>query len=159
MRQNSRLSRLLHVLLHMAESDGPLTSDAIARMLRSNPAVIRRIMAGLRNAGYVRSEKGHGGGWTLARPLSDMTLLDIHAALGEPELFAVGLADPEPKCLVEQAVNAAVSGALQEAEEALLTRFGEVRLSDIADDFRARYATAKGQPGAECGSGAQSPAE
>ncbi len=141
MRQDSRLSRLLHVLLHMAEAEGPLTSDTIARMLGSNPAVVRRIMAGLRDGGYVISEKGHGGGWTLTRPLSEITLLDVHRALGDPELFAFGLANPAPKCLVEQAVNATMRQALDEAEETLLKRFGEVRLSDIDEDFRARFAT------------------
>ncbi len=141
MRQDSRLSRLLHVLLHMAEADGPLTSNRISKMLGSNPAVVRRIMAGLRDAGYVVSEKGHGGGWTLARPLSEITLLDVHRALGTPELFAFGLANPTPQCLVEQAVNATMRQALDMAEKALLKRFGEVRLSDIDDDFRALYAT------------------
>ncbi|HYE44453.1 MAG TPA: Rrf2 family transcriptional regulator, partial [Caulobacter sp.] len=62
MRKDSRLSRMLHVLLHMAQRHEPMTSDAIAQMLGTNPAVVRRTMAGLRDAGYVRSEKGHGGG-------------------------------------------------------------------------------------------------
>lgn len=138
MRQDSRLSRLLHVLLHMAEADGPITSNAIAAMLDSNPALVRRIMAGLREAGYVRSEKGHGGGWSLARPLSDITLLDVYAALDRPGIFAFGLANPTPACLVEQAVNSAMSDALDEAQQALLTRFADIRLSDIDSDYRAR---------------------
>ena len=62
MRPNSQLSGILHVLLHMAEHDGPVTSEALAAMMQTNPVVIRRIMAGLRDSGYVRSEKGHGGG-------------------------------------------------------------------------------------------------
>ena len=33
MRSDSRLSRMLHVLIHMQGSDGPLTSETIARML------------------------------------------------------------------------------------------------------------------------------
>jgi len=138
MRQDSRLSRLLHVLLHMAETDGPITSDTIAGMLGSNPALVRRMMATLREGGYVRSEKGHGGGWTLARPLSDITLLDVHSALDRPGVFAFGLADPTAKCLVEQAVNAAMSEALDSAQETLLRRFADIRLSDIAADYRQR---------------------
>lgn len=141
MRQDSRLSRLLHVLLHMAEADGPITSDAIAAMLESNPALVRRIMAGLRETGYVRSEKGHGGGWSLTRPLSDITLLDVHAALGRPAIFAFGLANPAPECLVEQAVNGAMSEALEDAQKTLLARFADIRLSDIDADYRARLKT------------------
>ena len=66
MRCDCRLSGVLHVLLHMAEQQGPVTSEVLAKAMDTNPVVIRRIMAGLRDRGYVRSEKGHGGGWTLA---------------------------------------------------------------------------------------------
>jgi DNA-binding IscR family transcriptional regulator len=64
MRRDSRLSGVLHVLLHMAEQDGPVTSEVMAKAMTTNPVVIRRLMAGLRDAGYVRAENGHGGGWT-----------------------------------------------------------------------------------------------
>src|SRR5690606_31416785 len=103
-----RLSRILHVLLHMEQHRAPMTSELIGRMLGTNPALVRRIMAGLRDEGYVRSEKGHGGGWTLSRPLSDITLLDVYHSLGSPELFALGIASDTPECLVEQAVGAAL---------------------------------------------------
>ncbi|HBN49559.1 MAG TPA: transcriptional regulator, partial [Thalassospira sp.] len=106
MRRDSRLSRMLHVLIHMDRFGGAMTSDMIARMLDTNPVVVRRTMAGLRDAGYVRSEKGHGGGWVIIRPLSEITFLDIHNALGNPSIFAMGVAVEHPECLVEQAVNA-----------------------------------------------------
>ncbi len=56
----------------------------------TNPAVVRRIMAGLRDEGYVRSEKGYGGGRALARDLAGITLRDVYEALGRPALFAMG---------------------------------------------------------------------
>ncbi|MCX5515211.1 transcriptional regulator [Kaistia algarum] len=138
MRSDSRLSRMLHVLIHMDESDGPLTSDTIARMLGTNPVVVRRTMAGLRDKGYVHSGKGHGGGWTLARRLDEITLRDVYRSLGEPSVFALGPTADHPRCLVEQAVNAAVDEALDEAEALLLRRFAAVSVGDIARDFRAR---------------------
>ena len=74
MKRDSRLSDVLHVLLHMAEHSEPSTSELLAKAMRTNPVVIRRVLAGLRERGLVRSEKGHGGGWTLARELSRITL-------------------------------------------------------------------------------------
>jgi DNA-binding IscR family transcriptional regulator len=56
------LSRTLHVLLHMARLDHVPTSEAIAGVFDFNPVAIRRMMAGPRNRGYVRSENGRGGG-------------------------------------------------------------------------------------------------
>ncbi|TXD40644.1 Rrf2 family transcriptional regulator [Xanthomonas campestris] len=72
---------MLHVLLHMARSAQPMTSEQIARMLSTNAVVVRRTMAGLREAGYVHSSKGHHGGWQLARDLAQVTLLDVHRAV------------------------------------------------------------------------------
>ncbi|MET3826052.1 DNA-binding IscR family transcriptional regulator [Sphingomonas sp. PvP055] len=138
MRNDSRLSRMLHVLLHMARHDGPMTSDAIARMLGTNPVVVRRTMAGLRDAGYVRSEKGHGGGWAIATDLASVSLLDVHRAVGGPRLFAIGNEHPNADCAVEKVVNAAVEGALREAEALLVARLGAVSLAELAGSFDVR---------------------
>lgn len=138
MRRDSRLSGVLHILLHMAERAGPVTSEDLSKMMDSNPVVIRRIMAGLREQGYVRSEKGHGGGWQLGCDLSKVTLRDIYVALGSPSLLAIGNRTEAPGCLVEQAVNAALGQAFHDAEELLLTRFGEVTLARLSADVHAR---------------------
>lgn len=135
---DARLSRMLHLLIHMERAEGPLTSDAAAVMLNSNPVVVRRTMAGLRDAGYVTSVKGHGGGWSLTRSLASITMLDVHRALGANRIFALGPANPEPDCLVEQAVNGSLEDAMRQAEAALLRRLGEVTLADIAADFDRR---------------------
>lgn len=135
MRQDSRLSRMLHVLIHMGSHGGSMTSEMIARMLDANPVVIRRTMSGLREMGYVHSEKGHGGGWTLARPLEELTLLDIYRAVGEPPVFAIGPAFDMPGCPIEQAVNATLKGVFDDAEELLRNRFASVTLADIAKGF------------------------
>ena len=101
-----------------------------------------RTMAGLREHGYVQSERGHGGGWQLIRSLSEITLLDVYEALDRPELFCLMPASDHAGCLVESAVNDALEGTRREAETLLLQRFGEIRLSEIADDFEQRLKVA-----------------
>lgn len=132
------MSGVLHVLLHMAEQDGPVTSEMLAKAMQTNPVVIRRIMAGLRERGYVRSEKGHRGGWTLACDLSQLTLRDVYEALGEPSLLAIGNRTETPGCLVEQAVNAALERAFDDAEAMLLARFASVTLARLSADVHER---------------------
>jgi DNA-binding IscR family transcriptional regulator len=127
----------------MAQQPGPFTSETLAKAMDTNPVVIRRILAGLRDLGYVRSEKGHGGGWTLACELSKVTLRDVYTALGSPPLLAMGNRTEAPGCLVEQAVNAALDRAFQDAEAQLLSRFGEVTLAMLADDLRMRLGSRK----------------
>lgn len=125
----------------MARHEGPVTSDVMAKAMTTNPVVIRRIMAGLRDEGYVRAEKGHGGGWSLACDLSKVTLRDIYAALGEPSLLAMGNRSESPDCVVEEAVNAALSKSFDEAEAMLLARFGEVTLAALSADVVRRMAS------------------
>lgn len=138
MRRDGRLSGVLHVLLHMAQKGGPVTSEVLAKALDTNPVVIRRMMAGLRDEGYVQSEKGHGGGWTLACELSKVTLRDVYTALGSPSLLAIGNRTEAPGCLVEEAVNAALDKSFDAAEALLLARLGEVTLAKLSADVRKR---------------------
>lgn len=144
MKRDSRLSGVLHVLLHMAQEPGPVTSEVLARAMNTNPVVVRRIMAGLRESGYVESEKGHGGGWRLACDLAKVTLRDVYAALGCPSLLAIGNRSETPECLVEQAVNAALGKSFRDAEAMLLERLGEVTLASLAADMRKRLAAHRG---------------
>jgi DNA-binding IscR family transcriptional regulator len=125
----------------MAQKDGPVTSDVLARAMDTNPVVLRRVLGGLRDRGYVQSEKGHGGGWQLACDLEQVTLRDIHEALGSPALLAVGNRTEAPGCLVEEAVNAALSKSFDDAEALLLSRLGQVTLAALSDDVRKRLAT------------------
>ena len=140
MKNDSRLSSVLHVLLHMADSPGPLTSEVLAGYLGTNPVVVRRTLSGLREKGWIRSEKGHGGGWTVACDLRAITLGDVYRALGEPALFAIGHRSENPQCLVEQAVQHAMNDAFLEAEALLMARFDAVTLADLAAAFGRRAA-------------------
>ena len=139
MRTDTRLSRMLHVLIHMDRHQQSATSDTLAQMLGTNPVVVRRTMALLKEQGYVTSEKGHRGGWTLSKPLSEMSLLDIHQALGSTSIFAIGLSTDHPQCLVEQAVNAVLTDAFDEAQALLLKRLGAITLAQLAEDFDVRF--------------------
>lgn len=152
MRRDSRLSGVLHVLLHMADADGPVTSEVLAKVMDTNPVVLRRVMAGLRDQGYVRSEKGHGGGWTLACSLATITMRDVYTALGSPSLLAIGNRTEAPGCVVEEAVNAALGKSFEHAESLLLSCLGEVTLAALGEDVRSRLA-ARGAPRPRSGHG------
>ena len=141
MRQDTRLSRVLHALLHLDLMEAPATSERLAQMLQTNPAVVRRTMSGLREAGIVTATKGHGGGWLLARPLTDISLMDIYAALGSPELFAIGKDEETPACLLARAANAATITALESARLTFEQSLREVSVADLraAPDMAACF--------------------
>lgn len=135
MRTDSKLSRMLHVLLHMARNNKTYTSDEIAQMLSTNSVVIRRTMAGLKKAGFIHSEKGPKGGWSLVEDLSKITLFDIYNAVGEPTIFAMGNERVNPDCAVERVVNAALDDAMNQAQTILLTQLKATTLADLALEF------------------------
>ncbi|NBW10653.1 MAG: transcriptional regulator [Caulobacteraceae bacterium] len=144
MKRDDRLSNTLHALLHMADhqaaTGAPMTSERLAACLGTNPVVVRRTMAGLRDMGLVTSGRGHGGGWRLARDLKEVTLLKVAEALGETTLLATPKLVDHDGCLVEAAVTDALAGAHAAANALLVARLGEVTLADLADDFRRRMA-------------------
>jgi DNA-binding IscR family transcriptional regulator len=139
MKRDSRLSSMLHALLHLAHAAGPLPSETLAKMLRTHPVVVRRTLAGLRERGLVAAGKGHGGGWVLARPLEAVTLYDVYESLGEPALFALGNRSEETPCLVEQAVNAALDETFAEAQAVLVARLEAVTLAALSDEITRRH--------------------
>jgi len=140
MKRDSKLSSVLHVLLHMAHSDRPLTSEELAGYLDSHSVVVRRVLANLRELGYVDSVKGHGGGWTITCDLDTVTLRDIYDAVGSPAVFAMGNRADNPECLVEQAVNEALDDAFREAQALLIDRLATISLADLLSDFGRRLA-------------------
>ncbi|GAB3038820.1 Rrf2 family transcriptional regulator [Bowmanella dokdonensis] len=131
MRKDSRLSRVLHVLAHLGASENPMTSSQLARMLCTNPVVVRRTMGLLRDSGYVQTVQGRHGGWSLTRPLSDMTLLEIHKALGDTGLIGLSVTSEHGNCFIEKSVNLALTSVFNEAETLILARFGEISLDKL----------------------------
>lgn len=131
MNKDTRVTDVLHVLVHMDRAQEPLTSQVLAQSMDTNPAVFRRTMAGLRNAGLVHSSKGRGGGWLLARPLNEITLLAVYEALGRPTLFAIGNRNRHPDCVIEKSVNHVMSDTMAAASALFEQRFGELTLDRL----------------------------
>lgn len=134
MRKDHRLSRALHILIHMGNTSEAVTSEQIALMINTNPVVVRRLFQGLREAGLIHSEKGHGGGWTLEKPLQEITLLEVFTAIGSNELFTVGWADEHQNCQIEQAVNQQIEQTLGAARTLIVQRFAEVTLDQLVPE-------------------------
>ncbi len=134
MKRNERLSVALHALMHMADRAGrPMTSAELAACAGTNPVVIRRTFAGLRERGIVQSAKGHGGGWTLAHPPAAITLGQIQGAIAQ-RVVSVSMPVESHGCLVERAVGDALDDAVREAARVLDARLDAVTLAHLLAD-------------------------
>lgn len=133
MRRDSRLSRMIHVLIHMDKRGGKTTSETLALMLNTNPVVVRRMMAPLKQAGLVKSDGGVGGGWSLNRAIDSVTIRDVYEALGSPAALAIDAAVDHKTCPVEQAVVVGLRGIFQKTEDFMLEKMKEVTLGMLAE--------------------------
>lgn len=131
MKRNSRLSLALHALSHMAfNTDEPQTSAEIAAHAGTNPVVVRRVLGKLRKAGLLSSERGHSGGWRLARAPRDITLADVYIALEESLVGA--RSEPEPDmCSVEHALETRVFEIMNDVEANLIERLSRTTIADV----------------------------
>jgi Rrf2 family protein len=140
MPRSTRFSVALHVLTHLVEDAEPQTSEQLAECVSTNPVVVRRTLAGLREAGLVSSTRGTGGGWSLARAAGDITLRDVYAALGERLLGGIDVAGagaPPGGCRIQRAVAGTLDQFLDDAEALLAERLGRITLSSLVTRVRS----------------------
>jgi Rrf2 family protein len=131
-----RISIVLHVLVHLVQAGRvPVTSERLAACLTTNPVVIRRDLAALRQARLVRSTPGHGGGWTLARAPEEITVQEVYAAIGERLVASPERGAGSPGCLLEARVHQALGDVYEDIEALLEQRLARITLADLVLDL------------------------
>jgi len=133
LKKNSRLSLALHTLAHMANAPDKIrTSADIAEHAGTNPVVVRRVLGHLRQAGLLASEKGHAGGWRLARSPDEITLADVYLALDE-SLISSSDEVKSHNCSLERALHNRVANIMSEIEQSLLDRLKATTIVEICE--------------------------
>lgn len=110
--------------------DDYLSSDIIAKSMKTNRVVVRRLIKSLADAGFVSSQAGIQGGAKLEVSPRDITLLDIYRAVEEGSTFQFH--SPQPKCPVANCVTADLRGILDEAESAMEKKLASKTLADVS---------------------------
>ena len=138
MKPNSRFTVAIHTLTLLAHEAGkdPLTSEFIASSVNTNPVVIRRLLALLREAKLVRSQGGPGGGWQLMAPPKSITLRDVFQAVQTGELFPLHASTPNPRCPVGSTIQAALGTHYDDARLALERDLERTSIFDLLQDVK-----------------------
>jgi Rrf2 family iron-sulfur cluster assembly transcriptional regulator len=140
---------LLSLALHGAETSPTSVRDIAERTGLPQP-YLEQILLALKGAGLVRSKRGVGGGYVLARAPGDITLAQIVSAVDGPiaagdfgEPHTGGACDHEGQCVL-LAVWADVG-------EAIRTYLQSFTLADMVD--RARGGGPQGAPALSAAAG------
>nr|WP_205192718.1 MULTISPECIES: Rrf2 family transcriptional regulator [Burkholderiaceae] len=132
---SSRFAFAVHVLALLSLQGGvPLSSDMIAGSVNTNPALIRRLLSMLAEAGLTTSQLGAGGGALLARAPGQITLLDVYRAVEEAPLFSLHREAPNPACMVGRNIQGVLHGIVDEAQQAMESALAGRTLADATAD-------------------------
>ncbi len=140
MNTSSRFIVALHIMTFLAsrelsfgkEATGLVSSDQLGMSVNTNPVLIRRLLAQLRKAGLVLSERGRNGGTELALPPDKISLLDIFNAVEKGPLFQMHYGDPSEFCPVGSNIQDCVCSVFSEAEDAMKNVLAGRNLEDVA---------------------------
>jgi Rrf2 family iron-sulfur cluster assembly transcriptional regulator len=75
------VTAMIDIALHRHR--GPVSVTEVAERQAISGAYLEQLFSKLKRAGLLQSVRGPGGGYELARPLGDVTVSDIIAAVGE----------------------------------------------------------------------------
>ena len=129
---STRFAVAVHILTVLAYWKGePVPSARVARSVNTSPAVIRQIMMRLRDAGLVDARLGKGGGSFLAKPVDEITLLDVYQATESEELFCTHRNGPYEGCMIGRHILLALGEVTERATAALHEELGAVTVGDM----------------------------
>ena len=137
MSANSQLTTAVHALcwieLAARQGESPLTSERVAESLASNPVLVRRVLAPLRDAGIVTTGRGPGSGWRLGRAAEEISLRDVYEMLGAEPPFALHPHEPKPDCVVGGGIRPVLADIFATAQAAMTQSLGEHTVADVLE--------------------------
>ncbi|GEO74496.1 transcriptional regulator [Levilactobacillus namurensis] len=138
MRYSHRLSDAVHILAYVEiYRDGDLSSQAIAASVESNPALVRRLMGALRQAGLLATQRGSAQPHLLRDPAT-MSLLDIYRAV-EPDGDLLHVDDrTNPQCIVGGNIQETLRGAYQQVQRAAENQMAQITLAELISEIQVR---------------------
>ncbi|HMX58910.1 MAG TPA: Rrf2 family transcriptional regulator [Leptospiraceae bacterium] len=141
---SSRFAVAIHILTVLGLcTDKPVSSELIASSVNTNAVHIRRILSNLKQAGLIRTTRGSQGGYLLARSTGEISLRQVHCALGE-NLFHFPRSTPNKECPAGANIRSSLETVFGGATEAAHAHLDQTRLAHLVDEIRER----SGQKGA-----------
>lgn len=137
MQISSRFTLAVHIFACIDTFGGEykVTSDFLAGSTNVNPVIVRKILGQLKGAGLIEVARGTGG-TTVAKPLDEITFLDIYNAVEcveNGELFHFH-ENPSTNCPVGRNIHFILDDKLYRVQSALEKELASITLADVKQD-------------------------
>ena len=108
-----------------------MTSETLAAGIRTNPTVVRRLLAKLVEAGLVESFKGKSGGVKISKNAKTISLKDIYGAVSGKNLINTPDKEPHKSCAVSCSMKEILCGFAKGFESNSMNYLSKIKLSDF----------------------------
>lgn len=137
MQISSRFTLAVHIFacIDTFSKAQKVTSQFLAGSTNVNPVIIRRLLSQLKAAGLVNVARGTGGA-TIAKPLDQITFLDIYRAvecIDHGELFHFH-ENPNTDCPVGRNIHKILDDKLERVQNAMERELASITLADVKKD-------------------------
>ena len=128
----SEFAIAVHALVYLRHKDTVVSSEELAENICTNPARVRKVMAKLKKAGFVKTKEGSEGGYLFDQDADRVTLDQIAQAL---EIRFVDTAwksgDTDMKCLVASGMAGLMDEIFDDLNEQCRKRLKEITISTL----------------------------
>ena len=129
---DSTFSLAVHALVYLNHKNCVLTSEELAENICTNPARVRKVMAGLRKAGFVETKAGQVGGYRFAAAAETLTLKQVAEALCVRFVDAAWRSgDVDMECLVASGMADIMDVIYQQLDRQCKERLQTITIADI----------------------------
>ncbi|SHK93234.1 transcriptional regulator, BadM/Rrf2 family [Chryseobacterium polytrichastri] len=133
---NTRFATAIHIMTLLAKSPQEwLTSEWMAGSININPAVVRKEISVLREAGLITSRKGKEGGSQLSKGADSITISEIYSAVKNSEVLGKKNNNPNPVCSVGREINNHLNDLFVETDQLVVKFLGDKSLEQFTDQF------------------------
>lgn len=115
-----------------------MTSDVLAKGIRTNPTVVRRLVAKMVEAGLLDSFKGKSGGVKLTKSAKDISLKDIYKAVSGKQLIQTHDNEPLKACAVSCSMSELLEDVMEGLECQSMKYLSSITLNDLAQKVDCR---------------------
>ena len=134
---DTRFSSAIHILIMIAGSERPLTSDVIAKSVGANPSYIRKVTGLMKKKGILDSRQGIHG-FSLLIPPEKLSLYAIYRAINESdEVHVFDLhQNPNDECIVGRHIRPVLNETFREIEEKAEQQLRQTTLADCVEKMK-----------------------